>query len=89
MKFPLIALACVVTFASQSAIAAPHPDCKGLYVGKTYYFGSGKWKPQEEAKIVGIDKDEQLVTILIVQDNKTVEFEGCKKFKDAVAGYKG
>jgi hypothetical protein len=41
-----------------------HSDCKGFYVGKTFK-DEGKWGQYNSSKIVGIDKEENVLSIEI------------------------
>lgn len=84
MKFKCL-LVSIATLTSPYVLAQEKSssDCNGLYVGKTYYLGSGKWEPKKEVKIIGIDKEEQLITIQYDKGaRENLEFNGCKRFKD-------
>jgi len=76
-----------------NVFAKDNPDCKGLYIGKTYYTDGSAFSPPNEIRIVGVDKeDDGAVTMEFTQGSSrekgNLEFNSCKKFKDAMIAAK-
>ena len=92
IRISQIILSVLVSLVCFSGAAyAAKKDCTGLYVGKKFFIGEGKYGPPNEVKIVGIDKDDELVSIEITEglqgyrSTNSLEFNGCNKFKSAMS----
>ena len=83
-----ITLIALLLMASSGAIAAPHADCKGLYVGKAYSSSQGRFMSTDTLKIVGLDKDENLVSVEVTAGHSGAKenYEvSCSKIKQLLS----
>lgn len=83
-----ISLSILLLVTSSVVFSAPHADCRGIYVGKVYSSKHGKFMSTDLMKVVGLDKDENLVSVEVTAGHSGAKenYEvSCSKIKSLLS----